>query len=560
MKKTIIYLLLLFAAGINSQDTTAIVPVAISEQDSLSNDSLGTDSITTFLKTDNVEVIKAFEANLAESVMLSINPTLPVIIPIEKKYRYNVTIVPYNIIYPDPVIRPVAMPADKQEKYKKAFIQLGYGNIKNAFIDINLNHSFSDLIDWNLAIDHQSADNGSKNSFQNHEITKVRTGIGLSVMETSKVELELFGGLEKRNLYYDEPDRPIDLLNVVGTRDITQLGAKFRFFNAAENNAGVDYNFTLGAKYTDVSDLNQDEINLSGHLAFTRQVKNNIDFTFSGGGDLNNNYNTNDVIGIFDPSLNISGNKLGIKAGLSYIYVDEASYPYPEVEIKYSFDAQALQGFVGVDQNYTRNNIANTVSLNPFTNNIQGRQTSIIREIYGGVKGNILGLKYSAKGGYKDIANQAYFNTDFSDSLRRMHLRTTDLTAIFISGTVEAPITSTIKIGGSVTQNFYDEVDIEELWHTPNLEFNTFANIKLLNDKINIKPNLYLSDGVEAITPSGTETLEDLIDLNVDIEILPVENIGVYLRGKNLLDKGYRRWYGYSNYGIHFEGGVIAKF
>ena len=75
------------------------------------------DTTSRDLKTENVEVIKAFEVKLADATMLKITPQPPEIFKVDKKYTYNISIVPYNIVYPDPVIRPLAMRKDEVEKY-----------------------------------------------------------------------------------------------------------------------------------------------------------------------------------------------------------------------------------------------------------------------------------------------------------------------------------------------------------------------------------------------------------------------------------------------------------
>jgi len=78
----------------------------------LAQDTLITESDTIITNTgvievDQVEVIKAFEAKLEDAKKISIQPKIKPIIPVEKTYDYNITIVPLSIEYPDPVIKKV---------------------------------------------------------------------------------------------------------------------------------------------------------------------------------------------------------------------------------------------------------------------------------------------------------------------------------------------------------------------------------------------------------------------------------------------------------------------
>jgi hypothetical protein len=542
---------ILFSMRLSAQDSTIVIP---------DTTSMSQDTVVSFIKTDNVEVIKAFEVKLADAVMLNINPKIPEIIPALKKYPYNVTIVPYKISYPDPVIKPIAMRRDDPSSYRNISLKAGYGNLMNPFADLNIHHNFSDLFDWNLGVHYEALDNSSEIALQKYSDLSVKTDLGFSLMETSRIDLSLNGGLEKRFFYYDAGDRTSELNEDIADRDITRLGAAIKFYNAYENSAKVDYLLDLSTRYTQITDLGEYELNSKAYVAFTKSKNSKLAFTFSGGGDFNTSYGKTDIVGILDPHITIAGSKASIDAGLDYIYANETSYVFPRGLIKYSLDKDILQVFAGVDQNYFRNNMANITAYNPFSTGFDTMTTTVIRDFFGGVQGRILGLTYSAKAGYKDISNQAYFNTDFQDTLRRLTLEVADLNAIYVSGTLEVPVTNFLTAGGSVTQNFFNDISSVELWHVPKLELNAYANLSFFKDKINIKSNLFIADGIEAQTPSGKETLEDLIDFNIDVELKPIKNAGIYVRGKNLFDKNYRRWYSYPNVGIHVEGGIILIF
>jgi hypothetical protein len=537
---------------VHTQDTTNL--------ESIDTTQSALQDTTGFLKTDNVEVIKAFEAKLADATMLTISPKLPEIIPVVKKYNYDVTIVPYAIEYPAPVIRPVAMRRDDPPRVFKHYLRAGYGNLNNATGDLQLSHVFSDIMDWNLALKYRSIDNSDDVPFQKFSNLSGNTSLGMTVFETSRLEFDLGGGLENRYFFYNEADRSDALTEEEVKRDITRISGGLQFYNAVNNSTMVDYRIGMKGYYTALSDINEKEFNGIIDIALTKRRDDGISVSFDGGVDFNSSFGKNDLVAFLDPYIRIAKEKVTVDVGFDYIFANEKSYVFPRGEVNMAIDKKAVQVFLGVDQLYYRNNMRNTVAFNPFSNGFNGVATGITRDFYGGVKGDILGLVYRAKVGYKDIQNQGFYNTIFQDSLRRFSVNTTDLKSYYLSGSIEVPIQDILTVGGSITQNFFEDVGSGTLWHIPQLDLSLYGVISLLKDKVQVRSDIFIRDGVEAQTPAGMESLDDLFDLNIEATLRPVENIGIYVSGKNLLDRTYRRWYGYPNVGIHLEGGIKVKF
>ena len=52
----------------------------------------------------------------------------------------------------------------------------------------------------------------------------------------------------------------------------------------------------------------------------------------------------------------------------------------------------------------------------------------------------------------------------------------------------------------------------------------------------------------------------NLVDLNFGLEGWVTEKVGLYFDAYNVLNNKNVRWYGYPQIGIHFNGGIVAKF
>ncbi len=86
---------------------------------------------STKIQLNQVEVIKTFEAILEDAKKIQIKSVLPVQKEFKPQYKYDISIVPIELKYPDPQIKPLAMNADATFKVNKGFIYAGYGLRKN---------------------------------------------------------------------------------------------------------------------------------------------------------------------------------------------------------------------------------------------------------------------------------------------------------------------------------------------------------------------------------------------------------------------------------------------
>jgi hypothetical protein len=527
---------------------------------SLAQNETSSDSIKP-LDAEKIEVIKAFEANLMETEMILFRPSLPEVIPIKRIYEYDVTIIPYTIQYPDPVIRPIAIKKEPAKTFLSNYAKIGYGNIKNPFTEIRVYRKFTDLVDWRLAIDYAGADNSMNNSLQKYSNLNISSSQDFNIMETERLATTIGGGIEKRYFYYQGSDRLIAPDAEESLRNIGRFNLDLVFFNSEEKDINLDYKVQLINKFTSLSDLDKSEFNTRFIASATKTNHENLSFTFSGGIDYNTIDGNGDVFSFIDPKLILSGDRYGLDLGVKAIQGDEKLHVFPDIELTYAIDHKKLQAYIGSDLDYTRNNFRNITQINPFATSIDSLPSTITSDIYGGVKGDIAGLIYNAKVGYKNIDNHAIYNVDFSDDQRRINTSVTNLNSVYISGSIQYPIQEWITAGANTTQNFYSGIEAEELWSIPSLEFSAFASISLLENKILLTPILYIRDRANALNQEGNNIeMDDLIDFNVQLEIRPLKQFSIWLRGNNLFDKSYRRWFGYENYGIHFQGGIKTIF
>jgi len=116
-------------------------------------------------------------------------------------------------------------------------------------------------------------------------------------------------------------------------------------------------------------------------------------------------------------------------------------------------------------------------------------------------------------------------------------------------------------LAGTVSVNAYDLDNQERAWHLPATEFNVNATYKMLEEKLLLKGELFVANGVPYITPEGnTDNLNALLDVSAGAEYIITENISAFLDINNLLDNNRERWNSYQTYGLNVLFGVQARF
>ncbi|HMQ07987.1 MAG TPA: hypothetical protein PKC30_11840 [Saprospiraceae bacterium] len=514
----------------------------------------------TILRTDIVDVVKTFEARLEEARMITVIPPAPVITPLERTYRYDVTIVPLELNFPDPVIRPISMKSDDPKQYLNHYLKAGYGNLKNAYVDLSIREVFDDINDWYINAYVRTGDDSENIAFQKYHDLRVKGGAGLSVFETSRLEIKAGLQQNQRHFFYNRDDRSQEFEMEDVRRNISVFNNGISFYNSFHQDAGVDYRIDLDNRFTRVSDLNENEINSRLYAVFTRKSTKNTGFTLAGGFDFNRSFGSTDVIGLFDPRLVVTGKKVLLEGGINYAYANSGHYLFPSVMIKWSIDDKAMQIIAGAQQTYHRNNLINTIEFNPFAKGMDTLNTRIGQEIFGGIQGKLADFTYQGKAGWRKVNHQVVFNVDFDDDLRRLDAITADLNVIFIQGNIEYDLNKRFTVGGILTRNFFSNVSTERMWHIFPTELNAYFRGGIMNDKLVLRADLFVRDRARVLDMGESVFLPGLFDLNAEIEVNPSKNFGIWAKALNLFNVNYSPWLGYPIFGIHFQGGILVRF
>lgn len=531
------------------------------------------------LPSEEVEVIKIFEAQLAESEKVPVLPELPAVDTSIAKQSYDVPGKTIDVDYPAPRIRPVTYKSDEEiADIYKAYLKLGGGLPKAIYGEGAFNTlaklSEKSAVDFGLNLLHHQAD------FSDSEIENQRFGLtkaqgkatyysdqGYAVsgnLGYTSNRVSYYGYSLNRFSTYENVDKEA----VKQTFGIFDLGAKI--FNGVQTAGDINYSAGFDM-YTMGDEFAANEFGFDLKVKATKWIasKHSVDvglrtdftnFNVDGAKQTLHNYS-------LTPSFTFHGNSLKIKAGLNLVSSNDEYLPFPDVEVVVNLTGNSLAFYTGLNGDLQKNTFRSLSTYNPyiFTGLPDGtlRNTKYFHA-YAGVKGNLKMFEYMVQAGYKPTNDLAmYFFRHQPDLIHDFDVVYDDVNIINIRASLKATILKNLALTGTLSQNIFDTTDEYRPWHLPALDANIMAVYTTSDNKLRAKAQLNLQNGVPANEIGGINRwteLNSLYDVSVGAEYWFVKKFGAFLEVNNLLNNKRERWIFYPTYGINVLGGITARF
>lgn len=514
------------------------------------------------LPSEEVEVIKDFEANLEESEKLVVEPALPPLDNTEKNLLYNIPPRTVKLEYLPPKIRPLAMKKAIIEKSYNGFAKLGAG-IPNSIYG-ELGYSFSDPKKYSFtgALRHHSA---NFKQIENQRFAETSGKLKGDYYLDNGLAIGAYLGLSSDEVhYYGYDDTEITRTREQARQrfNLFDIGAKV--YNSERTQGDLNYEAGLNLyRLTDNYAAGETgiDIHLGGNKWFADQHELRVDLIsdFTTYDDtvkqtLNNFY--------FQPNFTFHGRGFKIKAGVNLASHNDQFFFFPDAEVAVNIVGNRLAAFAGAKGDLQKNNLRSLSDFNPFVatfNRIQLQNTNYY-QYYGGLRGSLSVLDYQVEGSYKDARNLALFLTDPLDTVKFVTLY--DTVRIFtLKGTITARPVKGLEVVATIGQNIYNLEKEDKPWHLPALEANIGLRYTTLEDKLTLKANAFIENGVPYRDEDGVVgNLNGLFDISVGAHYRFSKNFGAFLDVNNLANNKRQRWFRYPTYGINILGGITARF
>ena len=520
------------------------------------------------LPTGEVEVIKNFDALLLETEKLDVEPSLPALDTTTKRQTYFVPSKTITVDYLPPKIRPIAMKSGQKLKVYNGYAKLGAGFPASFYADASYDIFAQKQIDVGVDLKHHSANNTNKVDNQRFSHTSAGVDGTYYHKQGFAVNAGLRYGVNNEYAYGYNFDNPIPSDTVRLADDVrlrySTFEAKAKVFNG-EPTVG-DFNYSAGADIYYFTDGDLDigketgfALTFNGTKWFNEKhplsvtlITDFTNFRLVEKQTLNNFF--------LQPNFTYHADAFKVKIGTNIAsHKDEFSF-FPDVEVTANVIGSALAAFAGATGTLNKNNYRNLANYNPYIRSQIDIRNTKEYDFYGGVKGNVSGINYLAKVGYKNTNNLALF-LSHPDTINRFNVLYDSVGIVYIGGTVSAIIAQNLEALGTIHFNNYNPSQQLRAWHLPAFDLNFGLKYKTLEDKLTVKAELFIENGVPYLDDDGLEqTLNGLFDISLGANYRFSENFGVFLDIYNLADNQRQRWYRYPTFGINVLGGITARF
>lgn len=526
------------------------------------------------IETEQVEVIKEFEATLEDAKKESVMPSILVTKQQRKKYKYDVTIQPLELKYPDPIIKPLSMKGDDPFRSESFYLKGGFGNLKNPFASLRFAKAKNDKLEFNVFGDYHAVDNSAKVAFQ--KMSALNAGVDVKARMAENVMLKVNGttNLDKRFLYFTLVDPNLTNPDAI-KRNTYEFNGKVGIQNIESINGKFDYELNAGLTYLNSTNFSANEQILSVDGNGRYRFSNSFYIDFPVQLDLFRY----DVIEFADakanavistsPQIVFHKGKFNIKIGPEVLVEKTKTVLWPKAEVAVSVIGNYVQAMVGSDMRSHMNDLKNILAFAPWANTrFSELNVNVGNEVYGGMKGDLGYIAYDARAGYRIGKGQPIFTNYRIKSLEsndRVSIDYIRMTTLFFNGIVDFNVNEKLVVGGNVTKNYYNPEIAGNALGLLGFEAKAYAKLKPWGNKLILRSDLFIADRVETQYPNAIGAPEKrvgtaLADLNLGIEIWPIKNVAIYADAYNILNNENMRWYGYPQVGIHFNAGAVIKF
>ena len=514
------------------------------------------------LPSEQIEVIRSFDARLMDAEKLRLSPVLPgPDTSRSRTYQYSLSSRPFAVSYREAEIRPIAMRTESLPDGYNGFLRAGYGFPNFPLFEAGYYLTENDNLSMGITARHYSA---NKKDIPDQRFRDTHLGVFGQFVLNPRLTVAADISYDINDYYYYAvnflPDTAIDE-NIL--KRYNHFKAEASLFNSETTSSHIDYFTKFKIKHlTDnrASRENNIELNFGGKkwIQETHPLSIELILDFTSLKDtLSRNLNNFSI----RPDFTYIGDQFSIKGGINISSSSNEFYFFPILHADYKLAGQTVVLYAGIDGDLYKNNYTNLSSYNPFINHrLDSLGNSSRTKIYGGLKGLYQTFSYSAEFRYQSIDRMAFYLPN--NELRYLFDPIFDETKVYnIEATISRKMNENIHLQSQVTLNFFDPDNLEEAWHIPTLVWNFGGLYTSLDRKLQIKGNLFVESGVSYLDEEGeTADLKGMIDLNLGADYFFTENIAAFANVQNIFNNKRQRWLNYPSFGINAQAGVFVRF
>lgn len=514
------------------------------------------------LPVEQVQVVKNFDARLADANKIHIRPDLPDPDSVTRTYNYNLAAYNLPVEYPAPSIKPIALSSEKLPPGYQGLLKAGYGYPSSPFAYAGYNFVSNDNLNIGLNARHYSINDSKKLANRRFALNDINVQGSYFSGEEFAIDGTLGVSVDNYFLYGYDHDA-LDLSKEEVKRRFSTVEIGTNLFNGTNNKANFNYN--AGLNYYNHSDNyaakeNGVQLNLGGAVWINKKhpIRLNLTSDFTGLKDtlkqsLNNFY--------LQPSFTFHGRSFKIKAGANLTLHEDIYQIFPDLELALGLSGNQLIFFAGWEGSLQKNTFRSLSDYNPFlTSRIYDINNTKYYNYFGGLKGTFAFLRYEVKGGFKQTEDFALYKTQ-NTVPTRFEVLYDDINIIYGAGTLQISPFRNLEAALTITKNIFKPDLQNEAWFLPSLISNLSVTYKTAKDRFNLRGELYYSGKIHQL--NFDETISEsnvLLDVNVHANYFISKKFGVFANINNMSNLQYRQWLNYPGIGINVMSGLQFRF
>lgn len=521
------------------------------------------------LSITDQDVIKNFEAELAEAKRVTINPRNHD--PAVKKlsYDYDITIVPLDLEFPDPKIRPLAKKPDPRLAYHTQWLKLGYGTLKRPIVDFGYQLLLEDKYNLVLKGNYDGGKQGDSLEYRDYDALGLALDGTYLLNDNHIIRSGLNFNRRSAALYGSK----IDSISNFNTDDRTSnfidfyLGSK----NRRSNNEHLFYDAALKLNSTlvphDNELLDHSELNIIIPLDLGLVIKEGQNFGVSAILDMNTATPTlfdNGILFNVRPYLNTHFNKVQALLGISAIYdnIDSTSnIIFPELELTIPLKENKYSVYAGSKMKYQRNNLRNHLKSMPYSElRLVTNTTYTSRDIYGGFTAQLAKLNLDVKTGYRLLNNRLVPRYGLIVNARNTNFSLVTGNAIFSSIQASYPIKSWLSWEGDLGIELFSLEEERQEDFIPSLQLSSRFRAMLLDNKALVSLSTKYTNAADFNIDMMNVPGNYQLDFSIDGRYQFTDRLGAFIEINNILGQEYQQWYRYADFNRNIAGGLTWIF
>ena len=545
------------------------------------------------INPDVVNVVKPYTPTISDAFKVKEMPTLDDSTTTTKKeVKYNIFSIPVASTFTPAKGKAASVDKEKEPKLYDNYASVGFGTYTSILGEVYLNHALSRTESVGGYLSYHSSQGGIDGLLLDDNFTKTKLNVNYS-SNLRDLSWNVDGGFQYQKYnwyglpqpYFDSTTA--DMLNVDHSFYSADFGGEIDFNDAFVKNAnmrfrrfGDDQNsgenrFVLNTEF---------DVPIQGEIINTEVTLDYI------GGSFDRNYYYDEELKYgninvaFAPSYQLKQDDLTVNFGIELVYLNDTEanrnkfYIYPNFTASYRLVDEILIAYGGVEGGLIQNSYYELANENPYVSPTllivptdQQYNASL------GLKGKLSNsMSYNISGHYFAERNKALFKSNsvlggatedyqYGNSFGIVY---DDLKTYSIAGELNVEVNRNFQLGIKAEYFGYTTKIQEEPWNLPDVKGNLFldyqidehwfagAGLYYVGER---KDQFYVEGTLNPTTPM-TMTLDSYFDANVHLGYKINNQLSVYAKGINLVNKQYDRWLNYPVQSIQFLAGATYQF